>query len=390
MKIAVGEKVAGKFQYNRFAALMNNSDYYQKAYSATQNSDGMVDQMQDAYADSIEGRLNSLQSAGEQIITTLFDQDNIEPILGQATNLLNVINQIISAVGGGLPTFTAFSGLLLKMFSSQIGEQASRIATNIQTSVQASKNAGQMDNALEKIQGRAGDEGDEETKSGIGKIRNVLQGESFGSLSSNTQEKVLAASQEVLAAESKIASVKEQQRDLQDDINRDLENDSRLADVILSEEKKRYELGEQNLQRAKQKLDAEVAFGELTEEEAAEREAALALAEKEVAADREKYEQTRASLNVALQLDNCTLDELKALDAMNAKLGDATNYAERYKEYTKQAAEAQGEMDAATSGLQGLGEQVDTEKAVTGITNLVSGLTNVVFLLQSVGSLWET
>ena len=387
MKIAVGEKVAGKFQYNRFAALMNNSDYYQKAYSATQNSDGMVDQMQDAYADSIEGRLNSLQSAGEQIITTLFDQDNIEPILGQATNLLNVINQIISAVGGGLPTFTAFSGLLLKTFSSQIGEQASRITTNIQTSIQASKNAKQMDSALENIQGRANGEEDKETSGRIGEIRNVLQGESFGSLTSDTQERVLAASKEVLTADNKIAAVKQQQRELQEDINKDLKNSSALADTILKEEKARYELGEKRVAQAEQKFNAEKASGNLTEEEIAEREAELELARTEVEVDRQRYEQTEAMVNLGGQLDNYTLEELKTLDAMNAKLGNTTNYAERYKEYTEQAAEAEGEMVAATSGLQGLREQVDTEKAVTGITNLVSGLTSVVFLLQSAGSL---
>ena len=387
MKIAVGEKVAGKFQYNRFAALMNNSDYYQKAYSATQNSDGMVDQMQDTYADSIEGRLNSLQSAGEQIITTLFDQDNIEPILGQATNLLNVINQIISAVGGGLPTFTAFSGLLLKTFSSQIGEQASRITTNIQTSIQASKNAKQMDSALENIQGRANSEEDKETSGRIGEIRNVLQGESFGSLTSDTQERVLAASKEVLTADNKIATVKQQQRELQEDINKDLENSATLADTILKEEKARYELGEKRVAQAEQKFNAEKASGNLTEEEIAEREAELELARAEVEVDRQRYEQTEAMVNLGGQLDNYTLEELKTLDAMNAKLGNTTNYAERYKEYTEQAAEAEGEMAAATSGLQGLREQVDTEKAVTGITNLVSGLTSVVFLLQSAGSL---
>ena len=63
-KIAVGEKVAGKFQYNRFAALMNNPDYYKKAYDATQDSSGMMDQMNDTYVQGIQGRLNTLQAAG--------------------------------------------------------------------------------------------------------------------------------------------------------------------------------------------------------------------------------------------------------------------------------------------------------------------------------------
>ena len=101
MKIAVGEKVAGKFQYNRFAALMNNPDYYQKAFSATgAGSEGMMDQMQEIYAQSIEGRLNTLQAAGEQGMSTLFDQDSIEPVLEDLTHIVNAFNDLVDAAGG--------------------------------------------------------------------------------------------------------------------------------------------------------------------------------------------------------------------------------------------------------------------------------------------------
>jgi len=154
MKIAVGEKVAGKFQYNRFAALMNNPEYYQKALNATQGANGMMDQMNDYYIEGIEGRLNTLQAAGEQVMSTLFDQDNIEPIIGAATDLLNIINGIIDSVGGGLPIFTALSALMTKIFSAQIGEQAARIATNISTMVQGGQNTKQMNSILSQLEAK--------------------------------------------------------------------------------------------------------------------------------------------------------------------------------------------------------------------------------------------
>jgi hypothetical protein len=152
MKQAVGQKVAGKFQYNRFVALMDNPEYYQKAYNATQGASGMMDQMNEYYIEGIEGRLNTLQTAGEQIISTLFDQDNIEPVIEAATDFLNIINTIIDTVGGGMPVFTALSAVILKMFSAQISEQTARIATNINTMMQGGQNVKQMQTTLTGLQ----------------------------------------------------------------------------------------------------------------------------------------------------------------------------------------------------------------------------------------------
>ena len=385
MKIAVGEKVAGKFQYNRFAALMNNPEYYEKALAATgAGSQGMMDQMNEYYVESIEGRLNILRSAGEQIMSSLFDQDNIEPIIGAATDFLNIINNIIETLGGGLPVFEALSAIILRTFSSQIGEQVARITTNIQTSMQASTNAGLMDETLGRIQEKTGQQG-----GAIGEIRGVLQGEDFARLSDTTQEKVLANAQQLLEAENKVADVKNQQQLLQQQINKDLANNSELADVILAESKAQYELGAKQLQQAQDRFDAEIAFGDLSEEEIEYRESELKAAEEAVEADRIRYEQTQARINLGEQLDNYTLEELVALDKRNAELGEATNYAERYLEYTQAASAAEGELTAASSQLKGIQEQINTEKIATSVTNLVSGLTSVLFLTQSAISLWQ-
>lgn len=138
MKVAVGEKVAGKFQYNRFAALMNNKDYFDKAYDATQNADGMMDVMQDTYAKSIEGRMKTLQAAGEQVISTLFNQDAVEPVLEDMTMMLNLLNDLIDTAGGLQPVILAISTAMLKAFSPQIGQQISNMASNFMLSSQMS------------------------------------------------------------------------------------------------------------------------------------------------------------------------------------------------------------------------------------------------------------
>ena len=367
---------------------MDNPEYYKKAYAATQNASGAMGQMQEDYMQGIEGRMNTLQSAGEQIVSTLFNQDDLEPIIGGATQLLNVINDIIDSVGGGLPVFTALSAVLLKTFNTQVAGQVAQIATNIQTSAQAAKNAGLMDESLGILQNAK--EKKQEDTGAITQIRGVLQGKEFANLSEGTQEKILESSRALLDADSKVAEVKEQQKLIQDQINMDLANSSELADVILAEEKAVYEIGQQRLQEEKDRFEIEAAGGEYTDEEIAEKEAELRIIEQEVEADRKRYENTKATLDINGQLSSFTVEELVALDKKNAELGEATNYAERYLKLMQEADSVRGEYQAAEGNLAGIGDQANVERISASITNLVSGLTSVVFLAQAGVSLWQT
>ena len=151
MKVAVGEKVAGKFQYNRFAALMNNPEYYQKALGATQNASGMMDQMNEYYMDSIEGRLNTLQAAGEQVMSTLFNQDEVEPVIEQVTELVNGLNSMVEAAGGLNGVVQVLGATMLRTFSTQIAGTISNMATAISTVAENSRNANQLQTTAQLV-----------------------------------------------------------------------------------------------------------------------------------------------------------------------------------------------------------------------------------------------
>ena len=360
MKIAVGEKVAGKFQYNRFAALMNNPEYYQKALGATQNADGMMDQMNEIYTESIEGRLNTLQTAGEQIISTLFNQDNIEPVIGAATDFLNVINKIIDTVGGGLPVFTALSSILLRTFNAQIGEQVARIATNIQTSMQAAKNVQQVDATFGLINKQDG---------AVGEIRKTLQDTGFAGLSENTQKNLTENAKQLLEAENKVADVKEKQELLQKQINTDLKNNSDLAGILVKDEFKQWEITEDNVVLQKEKLETMQLSGKYTEEEIKAQEKEVALAREQADIAEQKYDEAFAQIQVEKELSSYTLDELIAIDQENQKLGIKTNYAREYLQYVQEANQVEGEYNLASDRMRGLKERIDTEKLASGITN---------------------
>jgi len=215
MKIAVGEKVAGKFQYNRFAALMNNPEYYQKALNATgAGSEGMMNQMNDIYMESIEGRLNTLQAAGEQVMSTLFNQDAVEPVIEDVTHLVNGLNDLVEAMGGLNGVLPAISALMLRTFSTQIAGTVTNMATSIGTIVANSRNANQLQTTAslvglsnyDQTYGQA-----QGQKSVAGKLVASVA-DNYDQLSVKTQEKIRDLSQQIVELEEqKTGILKEQE-----------------------------------------------------------------------------------------------------------------------------------------------------------------------------------
>lgn len=338
MKIAVGEKVAGKFQYNRFAALMNNPEYYQKALNATQNASGMMDQMNEYYMEGIEGRLKTLQAAGEQVMSTLFNQDAVEPIIEQVTKLVNGLNTIIEVAGGGVPIFTALSSLLLKAFSPQIASQVAQIATNIMTVTQASKNMKNMEEAM-IMAGQMGKGLDSKTYSVASRGMAAVSG-----LSQNSQEKITSLVQQMAEAEDR-------ERIAQEKIND-------LASQLVSKYQKKLELTEQETKQLQSELEINIKDGALTQEQIRFSAEEIYLKERGVELEQEEVELinlTRTESNAAAQ----------AFREMN--------------EATKSVDENLRAADTAIQGFQG-------EQIARGFTQALSAVTSFAFGIQSIVS----
>jgi hypothetical protein len=218
MKVAVGEKVAGKFQYNRFAALMNNQDYYDKAYSATQGADGAMDIMNDYYVDSIEGRLKSLQAAGEGLISSLFDQDAVEPMLESVTELVNNITTLTENLGGLDGVLSMVGGTFLRVFSSQIGEQVRNVATSISSITTYGKSMKDFDNSVSMLGFKdISDKNHTETSKFVTSISSR-----FGSLSEGSQQKIRETAQGLYDLELKRKNASDTSADLYNKIENNL------------------------------------------------------------------------------------------------------------------------------------------------------------------------
>ena len=133
-KLAVGETVAGRYQYNRFAALMNNQDYYEKAYAATQNADGAMEAMQKAYEEGLEAQLQKMSTNMETLFTSIYNTGIVENVVGALTDFTDVLSGLFDNIDNSLPIISAFVGLIAKLGGTQFAQSVTNAMVNRDTS----------------------------------------------------------------------------------------------------------------------------------------------------------------------------------------------------------------------------------------------------------------
>ena len=129
-QIALGTKLAGKYQLNPFMALMENADMYQEQLEMMQTSGDALEEQQAIYMDSMAAKLQSLTTAGEGFISTLFNADDFKPFIEGLTEVVNTATDFVDVLGGLQPLLTGLGSLGVKVFSNQIGQSLNNMLTN--------------------------------------------------------------------------------------------------------------------------------------------------------------------------------------------------------------------------------------------------------------------
>lgn len=145
-KAAVAQVVAGKYQLGRFEALMNRADLYDEYKGASENAEGTLDEMNMKFVNSLEGRLNKLQSTLEGVFSSIFNTDDIYPMVDALTDLVNLLDSFTKAIGGGGKALQAFGAIGLRIFSQDIGSSFGNLVSNFKSSKDVKRNL-QMRNA---------------------------------------------------------------------------------------------------------------------------------------------------------------------------------------------------------------------------------------------------
>lgn len=127
---ALAVKLAGKYQYNNLMTLMSNSDMYKEQKNTFNSSQGALDKQQGIYMESLQAKIQKLQTTWEGFITELVDSNNFKGAIDGFSSLIDGATGLTEALGGMEPVLTLISSLMLKSFSSQISSGIANMIDN--------------------------------------------------------------------------------------------------------------------------------------------------------------------------------------------------------------------------------------------------------------------
>ncbi len=137
---ALAVKLAGKYQYNNLMTLLNNSDMYYTQKEMAGSSQGALDEQQAIYMESMEARLQTLQTKWEGVIQSVANADAVKPFIDAASTGLDIVSDIADTIGGMGPALTLVASLMTKAFSQNIAAGITNMVTNKQHSNMLAQN----------------------------------------------------------------------------------------------------------------------------------------------------------------------------------------------------------------------------------------------------------
>lgn len=113
------ETIAGKNRANEVASLIQNWNRVTQATESAENSTGSAMEEQEKYADSLQGRLNSLASSLQTISNSALDSGFLKGLISGATGAINAVNKIIETFDT-IPTVVGAASIAMSAFGKGI------------------------------------------------------------------------------------------------------------------------------------------------------------------------------------------------------------------------------------------------------------------------------
>lgn len=130
-QVALAQSVAGVRQYSQFIALMDNYDVMQSNIEMSRKASGSLQEMHEKYENSIEGIQAKSKAAGESLIATLMDEDDIKGFYKAMTSIMEFTTKLTKAFGGLEGILMMAANALLKLYQPQIATSFQNMAYNI-------------------------------------------------------------------------------------------------------------------------------------------------------------------------------------------------------------------------------------------------------------------
>ena len=136
-KVALAQTVGGVRQYTNMMALFNNQAKYQENLGYAQNADGALQKMEDTYLSGLEGAKKQLRAATEGIWQDIIDDQALIGATKSLTVFIDQIHNLINSLGGLSGIATTVGGIMMQVFSKQIGTSLSNTVTSMKTFAQS-------------------------------------------------------------------------------------------------------------------------------------------------------------------------------------------------------------------------------------------------------------
>lgn len=127
---ALLEMIAGKQRANQVAALLENMSKAEEAYATSINSAGSAMREQNVWLDSIEAKTNQFRASFEALAATVVNSELVKGVVDFGTNVVVIINKIITALGGMKTIIAAISSLMVVFNAGNITNLFSSLASN--------------------------------------------------------------------------------------------------------------------------------------------------------------------------------------------------------------------------------------------------------------------
>ena len=127
---ALAVKLAGKYQYNNLMTLMNNSDMYYEQKEMAGSSQGALDEQQAIYMESMEAKLQTLQTKWEGVVQSVVNADSVKPFIDALSTGLDIVTDIADTIGGMGPALTLVASLVTKAFSQNMAAGITNMIMN--------------------------------------------------------------------------------------------------------------------------------------------------------------------------------------------------------------------------------------------------------------------
>ena len=127
-KATLAEDIAGKNRANVFSAIMQNAEQLENAYNTLKDSAGSAEKEQEAYMDSLSGRIIALKESFTAITMQMVNSDFLKDFISSLTTGVNAVSGFIDTFGAMPTTVTAVVGALT-IFNSKFRESISTMVS---------------------------------------------------------------------------------------------------------------------------------------------------------------------------------------------------------------------------------------------------------------------